>query len=73
MGSAFGGFVTSAGESFEPTPIEDDDLASAIADEALLQQTMRCFGNADAAHAEDAGEKFVREMQSMRLGIIVGH
>ena len=65
--------VTFAGRSFEPLTIENGNLASASGDQTSFFQGQRCQGHTRSARANHAGDHFMRQLQRIRIGIIVHH
>ena len=57
----------------EPGGIEDRDAAAGIGDEAFALEITSRHGDADAADAEHAGEKFMRKLQLIRLRAVARH
>src|SRR6185437_2785091 len=57
------GGVAFAGSFLEPGAIRDRDLAAAIMDEAFALQRLCRGGNGRALHAEQLGEKLLRQRE----------
>ena len=72
VGCAIGG-VTVAGTKAQSIAIDDGDIATAVANQSVVLQRNGRFSDADAAHAEQGGETFLRHMNFVVMGSIVCH
>ena len=53
--------VAFTGEAFQAPPVEDRDLAAAVADEPFMLKSCGRNGHTSTAHAEHRGNEFVCE------------
>jgi hypothetical protein len=65
--------VTLASSGFQATPVEDRELAAAVADQLALAQRVGGSSNAGAPNAQHVGHEFMSDVEFIGVGPIAGH
>src|SRR5207253_9642258 len=65
--------VAPAGSGLESTPVQNGDIAAAVMDQVAPLQGARRLGDADSADAKHEGQVFLRDLEVVRVGAILGH